>query len=362
MVAVARQISVPGFALEFAREQFYEGNIERGRRYFAITSKLSPQMASDVYRALWIAKGSPQGNPRYGEDCFHGRQELSANGRELWAVIQQYWDSLSDARAQQRGDPDPQMVFRCPISYEIMRNPVMDRCGHSFEAENIRLWIENHHSCPESRLQLEVNELTPNLALRTAIATYTDPSRGQLQLGETIGETLIRERNRNRELIETHHVALNYLKWGVRELIDEYLNLQDQSHQIQQTVTQRDGTINGLHAQNDRLTDDTSRLQESERNLQDANQRQDRTIQELNARIQEKDATIQNQARTIQDRNGTIQDQATTISDLDSRLKAAMNKLKNIQNIGCGDALLIAATSLFGGREAVIRKITNRPI
>jgi hypothetical protein len=106
-VSLPKQVSVPGFTLEFASEQFYEGNIEQGRRYFKFTANLCPEMASAVYRGLWMAQGSPQGNPCYGEDCFHGRQGLSATGREIAGVIQQYWENLSDARAQQGGDPVP---------------------------------------------------------------------------------------------------------------------------------------------------------------------------------------------------------------------------------------------------------------
>ena len=36
----------------------------------------------------------------------------------------------------------------CPISNEIMQNPYVLNCGHSFEMKNIDEWIKKKNNCP----------------------------------------------------------------------------------------------------------------------------------------------------------------------------------------------------------------------
>lgn len=39
----------------------------------------------------------------------------------------------------------------CPITQEVMRDPVMDREGHNFEKEAIEAWLDRHPDCPMGR-------------------------------------------------------------------------------------------------------------------------------------------------------------------------------------------------------------------
>eukprot|EP01079_Euglenida_sp_SAG-EU17-18_P002325 gene2325-3161_t len=49
-----------------------------------------------------------------------------------------------------------------PISMELLQNPVMDPCGHTFEKKLIRHWVRIHGNCPISRKKLTVRQLVPN--------------------------------------------------------------------------------------------------------------------------------------------------------------------------------------------------------
>jgi hypothetical protein len=61
----------------------------------------------------------------------------------------------------------PDMV--CPISGEIMQNPVNVDNGDSFDEKSIAQWLSNNNTNPMTGEILENKKLTPNLALRRII-------------------------------------------------------------------------------------------------------------------------------------------------------------------------------------------------
>ncbi|KAK2436998.1 U-box domain-containing protein [Trifolium repens] len=65
--------------------------------------------------------------------------------------------------------------FKCPISLEIMSDPVILSSGHTFDRPSIQRWLDDgHRTCPITKLPLPDNPtLIPNHALRSLISTYT---------------------------------------------------------------------------------------------------------------------------------------------------------------------------------------------
>ncbi|KAA8519929.1 hypothetical protein F0562_014161 [Nyssa sinensis] len=65
--------------------------------------------------------------------------------------------------------------FKCPISLEIMTDPVILSSGHTFDRSSIQRWIDSgHRTCPITKLPLsEPPSLIPNHALRSLISNYT---------------------------------------------------------------------------------------------------------------------------------------------------------------------------------------------
>ncbi|XP_057488412.1 U-box domain-containing protein 8-like [Actinidia eriantha] len=65
--------------------------------------------------------------------------------------------------------------FRCPISLEIMFDPVILSSGHTFDRPSIQRWLDTgHRACPITKLPLsEPPSLIPNHALRSLISNYT---------------------------------------------------------------------------------------------------------------------------------------------------------------------------------------------
>jgi hypothetical protein len=61
-------------------------------------------------------------------------------------------------------------AFRCPITHQLMRDPVLTCDGISFEREAIASWFaKGNTTSPVTGDQLETTQLVPNIALRKAI-------------------------------------------------------------------------------------------------------------------------------------------------------------------------------------------------
>ncbi|PKI72939.1 hypothetical protein CRG98_006639 [Punica granatum] len=64
--------------------------------------------------------------------------------------------------------------FRCPISLEIMTDPVILSSGHTFDRASIQRWLDSgHRTCPITKLPLPKHpSLIPNHALRSLISNF----------------------------------------------------------------------------------------------------------------------------------------------------------------------------------------------
>ncbi|XP_075519842.1 U-box domain-containing protein 13-like [Primulina tabacum] len=65
--------------------------------------------------------------------------------------------------------------FRCPISLELMRDPVIVSTGQTYERTYIEQWLRSgHRTCPKTQQTLTSNSLTPNYVLRSLIAQWCE--------------------------------------------------------------------------------------------------------------------------------------------------------------------------------------------
>ncbi|KAK6279619.1 hypothetical protein POUND7_019886 [Theobroma cacao] len=68
--------------------------------------------------------------------------------------------------------------FRCPISLELMRDPVVVASGQTYDRESINQWIESgHNTCPKTGQTLAHISLIPNRALRNLTAMWCREQR-----------------------------------------------------------------------------------------------------------------------------------------------------------------------------------------
>ena len=67
--------------------------------------------------------------------------------------------------------------FYCPISYEIFSNPVLLSDGHTYEYENISIWLKDNNKSPMTNLVLKDRTLTPNKTLENMIKEFYDNNK-----------------------------------------------------------------------------------------------------------------------------------------------------------------------------------------
>uniref|UniRef100_A0A3P8TGS1 WD repeat, SAM and U-box domain-containing protein 1 n=1 Tax=Amphiprion percula TaxID=161767 RepID=A0A3P8TGS1_AMPPE len=75
-------------------------------------------------------------------------------------------------KAEQSGSEAPD-EFLCPISRELMKDPVIAADGYSYERESIESWIRGKNkTSPMTNLLLQTTLLTPNRSLKMAITRW----------------------------------------------------------------------------------------------------------------------------------------------------------------------------------------------
>jgi hypothetical protein len=65
-----------------------------------------------------------------------------------------------------------EVALRCPLSLELVDNPVVSRYGHTYSWLVIEKWIKKNPTCPMSRKKLTRDHLVTNLALTTVLDAF----------------------------------------------------------------------------------------------------------------------------------------------------------------------------------------------
>jgi hypothetical protein len=95
-------------------------------------------------------------------------QGLEAKMLELKLVNQELNEKLKDLK--QRA-PE---TFYCPITQDIMQNPVVAADGHTYERVALEVWLVNHNTSPMTNQPLPHKNLTPSHTLKSMIREFID--------------------------------------------------------------------------------------------------------------------------------------------------------------------------------------------
>ena len=76
---------------------------------------------------------------------------------------------------------EPSSTFMCPITQELMIDPVIDPDGNSYERHAIEGWLRQNNTSPITRAPLSIKDLRPNRALKQAIDEYRHSIRPKKQ-------------------------------------------------------------------------------------------------------------------------------------------------------------------------------------
>jgi len=97
---------------------------------------------------------------------------LNLSGEELSKEVQ------NKAREMDELDGVLENSFRCPISMEIMSDPVFAADGHTYERVEIERWLQNKNTSPLTNEVLPHKHLVPNYNLRSQIKEYDNRFSG----------------------------------------------------------------------------------------------------------------------------------------------------------------------------------------
>ncbi len=115
--------------------------------------------------------------------------------------------SLVRESKQPCGPPlPPPPLFLCPISLEMMRDPVTVCTGITYERRSIQKWLaEGHTTCPITMRHLENHTLIPNLIVRRLIHSWVQEHGSGSLPASAFGSPTKRERDESEKQQQQQH-------------------------------------------------------------------------------------------------------------------------------------------------------------
>jgi hypothetical protein len=108
---------------------------------------------------------------------------------KLISLVAQMHESFVTNKQNQSSNPVPiPSDFCCPLSLELMRDPVIVASGQTYERTFIHEWIENGlNVCPKTRQILSHNNLIPNYTVKALIANWCEVNK--VKMPNTVNTT-----------------------------------------------------------------------------------------------------------------------------------------------------------------------------
>ncbi len=67
--------------------------------------------------------------------------------------------------------------FKCPISLQVMKDPAILSCGHTFDRASLNTWLSTSNECPSCRKPVNTQEITTNYSMKSMISSLIPSSR-----------------------------------------------------------------------------------------------------------------------------------------------------------------------------------------
>ena len=104
--------------------------------------------------------------------CTQKRASRRPMASQICTTLEKAYPELAEPREEAKVPPPRDFV--CPITIDLMQDPVICSDGMTFERDAIMQWFAGgHKTSPITNLELEHTNLVPNRALRSAIEEWT---------------------------------------------------------------------------------------------------------------------------------------------------------------------------------------------
>ncbi|KAM3693524.1 hypothetical protein ACB094_08G173100 [Castanea mollissima] len=199
--ATERYGSLNSKMLSHALAQLLNEEIDQGQLGNRLIRSLHSQNNGSIDREVSLKMGAV---PESNGSKSHGVNIISYKSRRLGNTSDHSEACLVtdiDADGQDNSPnksldeikkPDPIAIpddFLCPISLELMRDPVIVATGQTYERSFIQRWIDSGNAtCPKTQQKLENFTLTSNYVLRSLIAQWCAKHNIEQPTGLTNGK------------------------------------------------------------------------------------------------------------------------------------------------------------------------------
>jgi len=104
-------------------------------------------------------------------------EESASLEEERRAPNEQASSSLAAERPPSEEEEEPPADFICPITTEVMSDPVLAADGHAYERTAIERWLATKSTSPLTGEELEFTRLFPSHILRRQIREWREAGR-----------------------------------------------------------------------------------------------------------------------------------------------------------------------------------------
>ncbi|CAM0943137.1 unnamed protein product [Alopecurus aequalis] len=118
----------------------------------------------------------------------------------------------ADVDGEDGESPAPPMDLRCPISLDLMRDPVVAASGHTYDRESVDRWFSSGKStCPKTGQVLASLELVPNKSLKNLISNWCRENGVDMEICEASKSEQAQAMAANKAALEVARMTASFL-------------------------------------------------------------------------------------------------------------------------------------------------------
>jgi hypothetical protein len=156
------------------------GALTTGGAVFAVLKRLQ-SFGAALGRQLMVALRFLLANPKIAVTA--GVSFVAISGvmylvmkRSVWAEAVAAAPAATTTAEAVAATAEAPSHLLCPITQELFVDPVVIESGHTFERAAIAQWLAQNPTCPKTRQRVSADALTPNFAIRQAVASFAEAS------------------------------------------------------------------------------------------------------------------------------------------------------------------------------------------
>ncbi|WVZ16784.1 hypothetical protein V8G54_009766 [Vigna mungo] len=116
--------------------------------------------------------------------------------------------------------------YRCPISLELMQDPVVVATGQTYDRVSIQLWMDSgHNTCPKTGQTLSHTDLIPNRVLRNMIAMWCREQKIPFEVETVTGK--LNGGVTNKAALEATRMTVSFLVNKLKGIDNAPLSVED---------------------------------------------------------------------------------------------------------------------------------------